>query len=55
LQSTELNLHTKANRTVMRVGEKIGNNVINESLPFYPRLSLYKEIIKNNLNNLIKT
>ena len=53
MQGTELNLHTKAKRTAMRVGEKIGNGVINET--FVPRLSLNKEIIKNNSNNLIKT
>jgi len=55
LQSTELNVHTSAKRTAMRVGEKISNGVINESLSFYTRLSLNKEINENNLNNPIKT
>jgi len=38
----------------MRVGEKIDNGVINETYSFYSRLSLNKEIIKNNSNNLLK-
>jgi len=32
--------------TAIRVGEKIGNGVIIETLPFYPRLSLMKKLLK---------
>ena len=53
LQSTDIKLHSKAKTTGIRVGEKIGYGVINQTLPSYPRLILIKTI-ENNSNNLSK-
>jgi len=33
-------------RTAIRVGEKIGNGVINKTLPSYPRLSLIQKLFR---------
>ena len=55
LQSTELSYQPRQNRTAIRVGEKIGNAVSNETLPPYPLLSLIKKSIQNNTNHQSKT